>query len=272
MFAYVKYEDKYRAILPFNLVKTFSPKSEDDFDRTKKFQAFRRSDDGEIQDYYPAFVYALAVDSVALVWEKYFESRVLRHAYRPVAAHQLLYKRLLSRMPDSAAEAILVVGSGHCVVPSATHPSFNYEVFMDNGLCTCSFGKQGAFCKHQALVQKTYRGLFPNAPALSTNDRYRLGQLALGDECKKKWEYLRDKFTKEARSQATGANPAKRPRTDDGHQASSHETPRSRKKRGESSSSRPAEMVLAMCASKLVRRTPPPPACPLAHVRDLKSC
>ncbi|KAL1426229.1 hypothetical protein MTO96_018354 [Rhipicephalus appendiculatus] len=113
----------------------------------------------------------------------YFESRVLRHAYSRVAAHQLLYKRLLSRMPDSAAEAIQVVGSGHYVVPSATHPGFSYEVFNDIGLCTCPFGKQGAFCKHQAIVQKTYGGLFPNAPALSTDDRYQLGQLALGEKC-----------------------------------------------------------------------------------------
>ncbi|KAL1472843.1 hypothetical protein MTO96_039061 [Rhipicephalus appendiculatus] len=60
MFAYVKYEDKYNAILPISLVKTFSPKSKDDFDRTKKVQVFWRSDDGEIQGYYPAFVCALA--------------------------------------------------------------------------------------------------------------------------------------------------------------------------------------------------------------------
>ncbi|KAL1480483.1 hypothetical protein MTO96_050987 [Rhipicephalus appendiculatus] len=82
------------------------------------------------------------MDSVALVWEKYFESRVLRHAYSRVAVHQLLYKRLLSRMPDSASEAILTVGSGHYVVPSATHPSLSYEVFADIGLWKCSFGKQ----------------------------------------------------------------------------------------------------------------------------------
>uniref|UniRef100_A0A224YR51 BEN domain-containing protein n=1 Tax=Rhipicephalus zambeziensis TaxID=60191 RepID=A0A224YR51_9ACAR len=62
MFAYVKYEDKYKAILPISLVKTFSPKSDDDFDRTKKVQAFWRSDDGDIQGYYPAFVCALAGD------------------------------------------------------------------------------------------------------------------------------------------------------------------------------------------------------------------
>ncbi|KAL3190264.1 hypothetical protein MRX96_019803 [Rhipicephalus microplus] len=130
-----------------------------------------------------AFNAVAFVDSVALVWEKYFESRILCHAYSRVAAHQLLYKRLLSRMPKDAAEAIQVVGQGQYIVPSATHPSSSYEVYADIGLCTCLFGKQGAFCKHQALVQKKYGGLFPNAPALSTDDRYELGQLALGEKC-----------------------------------------------------------------------------------------
>ncbi|KAL3240940.1 hypothetical protein MRX96_047868 [Rhipicephalus microplus] len=84
-----------------------------------------------------AFNAVALADSVALVWEKYFESRILRHAYRPVAAHQLLYKRLLSRMPKDAAEAIQVVGQGQYIVPSATHPSSSYEVYADIGLCTC---------------------------------------------------------------------------------------------------------------------------------------
>ncbi|KAL3183306.1 hypothetical protein MRX96_000285 [Rhipicephalus microplus] len=123
------------------------------------------------------------IDSVALVWEKYFESHILRHAYSRVPAHQLLYQRLLSRMPKDAAEAIQVVGQGQYIVPSATHLSSSYEVYADIGLCTCLFDKQGAFCKHQALVQKKYGGLFPNAPALSTDDCYQLGQLALGEKC-----------------------------------------------------------------------------------------
>ncbi|KAH8033380.1 hypothetical protein HPB51_011569 [Rhipicephalus microplus] len=109
--------------------------------------------------------------------------RILRHAYIRVAAHQLLYKRLLSRVPKDAAEAIQAVGQGQYIVPSVTHPSSSYEVYADIGLCTCLFGKQGAFCKHQALVQKKCGGLFPNAPALSTDDRYQLGQLALGEKC-----------------------------------------------------------------------------------------
>ncbi|KAL3193814.1 hypothetical protein MRX96_000107 [Rhipicephalus microplus] len=57
-----------------------------------------------------AFNAVALVDSVALVWDIYFESRILRHAYSRVAAHQLLYKRLLSRMPKDAAKAIQVVG------------------------------------------------------------------------------------------------------------------------------------------------------------------
>ncbi|KAL3222195.1 hypothetical protein MRX96_028930 [Rhipicephalus microplus] len=75
-----------------------------------------------------AFNAVALVDSVALVWEQYFESRILHHAYSRVAAHQLLYKRLLSRMPKDAAEAIQVVGQGQYIVPSATHPSSSYEV------------------------------------------------------------------------------------------------------------------------------------------------
>ncbi|KAH8021050.1 hypothetical protein HPB51_012334 [Rhipicephalus microplus] len=130
-----------------------------------------------------AFNAVALVDSVALVWEKYFESRILRHAYSRVAAHQLLYKRLLSRTPKHAAKAIQVVGQGQYIVPSATHPSSSYEVYADIGLCTCLFGKQGAFCKHQALVRKKYGGLFPNAPALGTDNRYQLGQLAQGEKC-----------------------------------------------------------------------------------------
>ncbi|KAL3189856.1 hypothetical protein MRX96_020871 [Rhipicephalus microplus] len=78
-----------------------------------------------------AFNAVALIDSVALVWEKYFESRILRHAYSRVAAHQLLYKRLLSRMPKDAAEAIQVVGQGQYIVPSATHPSSSYEVYAD---------------------------------------------------------------------------------------------------------------------------------------------
>ncbi|XP_075749709.1 uncharacterized protein LOC142814586 isoform X3 [Rhipicephalus microplus] len=62
MLAFVKYEDKYKAILPITLVKAFKPKGEEDFEKNKKVQAYWRSEDGNIQGYYPAFVHALAGD------------------------------------------------------------------------------------------------------------------------------------------------------------------------------------------------------------------
>ncbi|KAH8029880.1 hypothetical protein HPB51_005036 [Rhipicephalus microplus] len=74
-----------------------------------------------------AFNAVALADSVALVWEKYFESRILRHAYSPVAAHQLLYKQLLSRMPKDAAEAIQVQALGEKCPPRIFFEPFQEE-------------------------------------------------------------------------------------------------------------------------------------------------
>ncbi|KAH6921307.1 hypothetical protein HPB50_027705 [Hyalomma asiaticum] len=77
MFGYVKYQDGYRAILPINLIKMFSQKGEDDFDKTKKLQAFWKSEEGVVEGYYPAFVLALAGDLDAMrqkikcMWEPF---------------------------------------------------------------------------------------------------------------------------------------------------------------------------------------------------------
>ncbi|KAL1470850.1 hypothetical protein MTO96_040252 [Rhipicephalus appendiculatus] len=40
-----------------------------------------------------AFNVVALVDAIATVWQKYFEGRILRHAYGRVASHQLTYKR-----------------------------------------------------------------------------------------------------------------------------------------------------------------------------------
>ncbi|XP_042147846.1 uncharacterized protein LOC120841334 [Ixodes scapularis] len=136
-----------------------------------------------------AFNAVALVDAVAMVWEKYFESRILRHAHSRVASHQVVYKRLLSKMPQGAAESIQPLGEKLYAVPSATRHDVVYEVAADFGACSCPVGKQGAFCKHQALVHETFGGWFPNAPPLTTEDRHRLGKLALGDKCPP-WEFF----------------------------------------------------------------------------------
>ncbi|XP_049268979.1 uncharacterized protein LOC125757430 [Rhipicephalus sanguineus] len=130
-----------------------------------------------------AFNVVALVDAISTVWEKYFECRILRHVYSRVASHQLSYKRSLSRMPAGTADSIKLLDNGLYAVPSSTNSATYYEMSADVGACACPAGIQGAFCKHQALVHERFGGLFPNAPVLTTDDHYQLGQLAIGDKC-----------------------------------------------------------------------------------------
>lgn len=66
------------------------------------------------------------------------------------------------------------------VWPSAQQLLCHFHVL---GTCSCWAGSQGAFCKHQALVQDTFGGIFPNSPKLTLEDRLQLGYLALGNRC-----------------------------------------------------------------------------------------
>jgi len=54
---------------------------------------------------------------------------------------------------------------------------------MSIGVCNCTVGKVGAFCKHQAWLHKHLNLPLPNAPPVISKERYLLGQLALGEKC-----------------------------------------------------------------------------------------
>lgn len=116
------------------------------------------------------------------VWEQYFEARILSHAYNRVASHRLAFEKLLKRLPKEAATSVVPLGENVYQVPSATE-SKTYEVYGELGTCTCPNGMQGAFCKHQALIYKTFGGAFDNAPVLTPEGRHKLGKLALGNTC-----------------------------------------------------------------------------------------
>lgn len=127
-----------------------------------------------------AYNAAALVDLVVDIWESYFGLRLLDHAYHRVPAHQLLYHKLLERMPSGAAEMIRPLGVSKFEVPSGKLDEDTvYQVCMDLGMCTCQSGQQGAFCKHQVLVHHRHGGNFPNAPVVTAKDRHQLGLLAL---------------------------------------------------------------------------------------------
>ncbi|XP_064475738.1 uncharacterized protein LOC135389633 [Ornithodoros turicata] len=134
-----------------------------------------------------AFNAVALAEFVAVVWEKYFQVRILKHAHNRVASHTLLYDKLLQRLPDEAAASVVQLGHNIYSVPGKAGSGRTYEVCAELGTCTCYSGIQGAFCKHQALVHKVYGGSFPNAPVLTAADRHRLGELALGEECPPAW-------------------------------------------------------------------------------------
>lgn len=150
------------------------------------------------------------VDLVVDIWESYFRLRLLDHAYNRVPAHQLLYHKLLERMPSGAAEKIRPLGDSTYEVPSSTlDVDTAYQVCMDLGTCTCQSGQQGAFCKHQALVHHCYGGNFPNAPVVTAKDRHQLGLLALGDRCRDQafFQGFRDSSPQETSTSTGPAQP-----------------------------------------------------------------
>jgi len=82
------------------------------------------------------------------------------------------------------AEKIIVKEDDLYEVPSERTGELAYEVNSLVGWCSCPAGKGGAFCKHQALVYSKFQRGFPNKPAITYTERYKLGALALGpDRC-----------------------------------------------------------------------------------------
>lgn len=122
------------------------------------------------------------VEFVAETWEKYLENKIMRHANHMEPSHRISFESLFHTALDIDSNKIVQIDQALFHVPSSSGNAL-YEVQADFGLCSCWAGRQGSFCKHQAIVQKTFGGVFPNSPELTLEDCAQLGQLALGDRC-----------------------------------------------------------------------------------------
>ncbi|KAE8741224.1 hypothetical protein FOCC_FOCC013258 [Frankliniella occidentalis] len=137
-----------------------------------------------------AFNVVALVDYIGVTWQKYLETRLSWYAYDRISKPEHLYHDLLKRMAPELAKDIECVEKGLYLVPSGTTKDLKYEVKVELGLCSCKAGAAGAFCKHQALLHKTYGGVFPNCPPITSADRYLIGVLAMGDSCPPKSCFL----------------------------------------------------------------------------------
>lgn len=109
-------------------------------------------------------------------WEHHFETRLMRHANRRVGSHLTTYERLLQKLPNFTRQDVHDLADGAYRLPSSSCTRY-YDAEVELGFCTCPAGRQGAFCKHQAVVHHHYGGSFPNCPSLTDADCQTAGLL-----------------------------------------------------------------------------------------------
>ena len=130
-----------------------------------------------------AFNVVALVDFCSTVLQAYLVRRLLAFAHGRRADPRLVYTALCDRMKDVASQTATVVDDYIFLVPSCSRASTIYTVDAEFGLCACASGQSGAFCKHQAFVHERFHIPFPNAPAVSIDDRHKLAVVALGSKC-----------------------------------------------------------------------------------------
>lgn len=118
------------------------------------------------------------VEFISIIWDKYFINRLLDFAYN--RRNQRDYELQLTKMKSVDPNSILQIDEFLYKVPSSKDSKKTYDVNTIIGWCSCYSGKQGGFCKHQALLKQYYDIEFPNSPVTDSNERYKLALLALG--------------------------------------------------------------------------------------------
>ena len=133
-----------------------------------------------------AFNVVALVDFCSTVLQSYLVRRLLAFAHGRRADPRLAYAALCNKMREIDTSAATVVDEFRYLVPSCSRASTLYAVDAEFGLCACFSGQSGAFCKHQAFIHERFMIPFPNAPAVSVDDRHKLAVVALGSECPEK--------------------------------------------------------------------------------------
>ncbi|KAH7986422.1 hypothetical protein HPB49_025970 [Dermacentor silvarum] len=82
-----------------------------------------------------AFNAVALVEIVVSTWEKYFETRLLRHAHHREASHRLTFEHLLQDLPKLPAGSIRKSGETYYVPSSSS--TVTHEVQADVGICSC---------------------------------------------------------------------------------------------------------------------------------------
>ncbi|KAH7953800.1 hypothetical protein HPB49_012416 [Dermacentor silvarum] len=99
-----------------------------------------------------AFNAVALVEIVVSTWEKYFETRLLRHAHHREASHRLTFEHLLQDLPELPAGSITKSGETY-YVPSSSSTA-THEVQADVGICSCWVGASMPTLKEKPYTRK----------------------------------------------------------------------------------------------------------------------
>jgi len=120
--------------------------------------------------------------------EKYFRDRLGNYANGRCDKARLLLKKHIKGAENIPIEKVIpnVVDDTYIVIDSDEWHTVDCRV----GCCTCSVGRLGRFCLHQAATLKYYKLKFPNLPTNEVNDsRYNIAVLAYDDKAREKTYY-----------------------------------------------------------------------------------
>lgn len=129
------------------------------------------------------------VDFCCTAMEEYYLRRLRNFIHQRDVTCRLLLKRYLEKIKYLQKQDIRQLSNDLFSVPSEKAEQ-TYDVDISNGFCSCSVGRLGSFCKHQAGVLHYFQRASLNAPSCSTESRYLMAQLAFGENVQPKEFYM----------------------------------------------------------------------------------
>lgn len=112
--------------------------------------------------------------------ERYYVTRLLHFSIGRVDIPRLFLKKQVKNSDYVSPDSIESMGGRLYLVPSKHDSNEMYTVDASVGYCSCSTGKFGSFCEHQAAIYVHFREIPPNMPPVTTEARYSVAVLAKG--------------------------------------------------------------------------------------------
>lgn len=123
------------------------------------------------------------VDFTVRVMEDYYRNRLRDFANGRISAQRLALEKLARKATYlRSCNQVDDYGENRYGVPNSNSTE-KYDVDATLGCCSCMVGMFGKFCKHQLAIMNLFQTAFPNAPGVTTADRYNIAYIALGETC-----------------------------------------------------------------------------------------